>query len=119
MQKIVLEKAAQDVANQSKKVPRIYQLPPEEGRKVLEDAQNSYVYKYPCRIIINSINTNDGIVKTYIVIPDYTINPNNIIFYIHGAGWVFGSFHTHEKLVRELAYRTNSVLIFPRIYSFA
>lgn len=24
--------------------------------------------------------------------------------FIHGAGWVFGSFHTHEKLVRELAY---------------
>ena len=113
MQKVVLEKAAQDVANKNKKVPRIYQLPPEEGRKVLEDAQNSNVYKYPCRIIVNSINTNDGIVKTYIVIPDYTINPNNIIFYIHGAGWVFGSFHTHEKLVRELAYRTNSVLIFP------
>lgn len=36
----------------------------------------------------------------------------NIIFYIHGAGWVFGSFHTHEKLVRELSYRTNSVVIF-------
>ena len=37
----------------------------------------------------------------------------SVIFYIHGAGWVFGSFHTHEKLVRELAARTDSVVVFP------
>ena len=37
----------------------------------------------------------------------------SIIFYIHGAGWVFGSFHTHEKLVRELSARTNSLIVFP------
>ena len=36
----------------------------------------------------------------------------NVIFYIHGAGWVFGSFHTHEKLVRELSARTNSMVVF-------
>jgi len=47
------------------------------------------------------------------------VNPENIdgtpnvIFYIHGAGWVFGNLHTHNKLVRELAARTNSVVIFP------
>lgn len=35
------------------------------------------------------------------------------IYYIHGAGWVFGSAKTHDKLVRELAVRTNSVLVFP------
>ena len=35
----------------------------------------------------------------------------NLLF--HGAGWVFGSFHTHEKLVRELAARTDSVVVFP------
>ena len=27
--------------------------------------------------------------------------------------WVFGSFHTHEKLVRELSARTNSLIVFP------
>ena len=51
-------------------------------------------------------------------IPVYFIAPENekirnIIFYIHGAGWVFGSFHTHEKLVRELSARTNSLVVFP------
>lgn len=36
-----------------------------------------------------------------------------MIFYIHGAGWVFGSAQTHDKLIRELAVRTNSVVVFP------
>ncbi len=50
--------------------------------------------------------------------PVYFITPKdekirNVIFYIHGAGWVFGSFHTHEKLVRELSARTNSLVVFP------
>lgn len=39
--------------------------------------------------------------------------PANIIFYMHGGGWVLGSFHTHEKLVRELAARTGCILVFP------
>lgn len=38
----------------------------------------------------------------------------NVIFYIHSAGGVFGSFHTHEKLVRELSARTNSLVVFPK-----
>lgn len=36
-----------------------------------------------------------------------------VIFYIHGAGWVFGNSHTHDKLVRELAVRSNSIVVFP------
>ena len=41
------------------------------------------------------------------------LTPWHVIFYIHGGGWVFGSFHTHEKLVRELAARTDSLVVFP------
>lgn len=112
--KIVLEKAACEVAKKSSIPPLIFQLPPSQGRKVLEDAQNSLVYKYPSNIKINLVHTNKhGIINTYIVTPSYYKPIRNVIFYIHGAGWVFGSFHTHEKLVRELAYRTNSVIIFP------
>lgn len=51
-------------------------------------------------------------------IPIYFVAPRsgkirNTIFYIHGAGWVFGSFHTHEKLVRELSAGTDSLIVFP------
>ena len=111
--KVVLEKSAYEVAKKTSIPPFIYQLPIEEGRKVLEDLQNSPIYKYPTQIDINLLNYTSGPIKVYIVTPQYTKPIDNIIFYIHGAGWVFGSFHTHEKLVRELAFRTNSVVIFP------
>lgn len=54
-----------------------------------------------------------GTIPVYFVQPPDCSVIRNVIFYLHGAGWVFGSFHTHEKLVRELAARTGSLLVFP------
>lgn len=110
---VPLEQAAEAVCNQSAVPPLIFQLPPEQGRKVLEEAQNTPVYKYPADIASNYINTGIwGKIPVYFVSPKDT-DAKNIIFYIHGGGWVFGSFHTHEKLVRELCARTNSLVVFP------
>ncbi len=112
-EEIILERAAYEVAKQSSIPPLIFQIPVTQGRKVLENAQNSFVYKYPANIKVNLVNTNrHGNIKVYTIIPPSN-NIKNIIFYIHGAGWVFGSFHTHEKLVREISNRTNSVVVFP------
>ena len=110
---VPLEPAAEAVCNQSSVPPLIFQLPPEKGRRVLEEAQDTPVYKYPAQISSDCINIGMwGSIPVYFIIPrDKKIG--NIIFYIHGAGWVFGSFHTHEKLVRELSARTNSLVVFP------
>ena len=35
------------------------------------------------------------------------------VLYIHGAGWVFGSKHTHDRLIRELCAGTGAVVVFP------
>ncbi len=110
---VPLEPAAEAVCNQSSVPPLIFQMPPEQGRRALEEMQDTPVYKYPANI--SSVCANTGVWGS---IPVYFIAPKgeeirNIIFYIHGAGWVFGSFHTHEKLVRELSARTNSLVVFP------
>ncbi len=111
---VPLEEAAEAVCNQSSVPPLIFQLPPKQGREILEKAQDTPVYKYPANISVNEINTGKwGTIPVYFVTPKDTASIRNIIFYIHGAGWVFGSFHTHEKLVRELAVRTNSLVVFP------
>lgn len=113
-EKILLEKEAKMVIEESTKSPLIFQTSPEEGRTKLEEAQSSIVYKYPAKTIETEVNTGkNGTVKVYIIIPQGCNNIPNVIFYIHGAGWMFGSFHTHEKLVKELAFRTNSIVIFP------
>lgn len=110
---IPLEPAAENVCSQSANPPLIFQLPPEQGRKVLEEAQNAPVYKYPADISSECIDTGIwGTIPVYFIAPKHG-NPKNVIFYIHGAGWVFGSFHTHEKLVRELSARTDSLVVFP------
>lgn len=111
---VPLEAAAEKICNQSAVPPLIFQLPPEQGRKVLEEAQNTPVYKYPADISVCNIDTKGwGRIPVYFVMPKNPAPARHVIFYIHGAGWVFGSFHTHEKLVRELAARTNSLLVFP------
>lgn len=114
MRCVPLEAAAEKVSEENSKSPLIFQLPPYKGRLVLENAQSSPITKCPARIQTIRCNTNGwGSIKVYAVIPEGLTGCPDLIYYIHGAGWVFGSFHTHEKLVRELAYRTNSILIFP------
>ena len=111
---IPLEKAAAAVCEANSKPPLIFQLPPEEGRQVLETAQNTPVYMYPASVSAIPVSTGRwGTVNVYLVRPEHAAGPLPVIFYIHGAGWVFGSFHTHEKLVRELCARTNSIVVFP------
>ncbi len=110
---VPLEDAAEAVCNQNSVPPLIFQMPPEQGRRVLEEAQDAPVYKYPADIFSDCIDTGKwGSIPVYFIAPRGE-KIRNIIFYIHGGGWVFGSFHTHEKLVRELSARTDSLVVFP------
>ena len=110
---IPLEAAAEAVCSQSSIPPLIFQLPPEQGQEVLEKAQDAPVYLYPAEVSTIEVDTGGwGAIPVYFVMPQGCA-PRHAIFYIHGGGWVFGSFHTHEKLVRELAARTESLVVFP------
>ncbi len=110
---VPLEPVAEAVCNQSSVPPLIFQMPPEEARRVLEETQDTPVYKYPAAISSDCINTGMwGSIPVYFIAPRGE-KIRNILFYIHGAGWVSGSFHTHEKLVRELSARTDSLVVFP------
>lgn len=114
MKPVLLEPAALKVCADSSKPPLIFQLPPAQGRRTLELLQDSPVHKCPAQIACLDCNTGPwGTIKVYVVRPEPCPEEPDTIFYIHGAGWVFGSFHTHEKLVRELAARTGCVLVFP------
>ena len=111
--RISLEPEAIAVCNENAVPPLIFQLPPCQGRQILEKAQSTPISMYPANIQKISVDTGKwGSLMVYVVSPVET-KASNVIFYIHGAGWVFGSFHTHEKLVRELAARTGCILVFP------
>ena len=111
---VQLEPAARQVTEAASKPPLIFRLPPAEGRRVLEQMQDTPVTKCPAVIRSHAVDTGpEGSVRVYTVTPERAMSPLGAILYLHGGGWVFGSLHTHDKLVRELAERTNSVVIFP------
>nr|WP_323747625.1 alpha/beta hydrolase [Catenulispora rubra] len=54
-----------------------------------------------------------GTVRARIVKPAGSTGVLPVIVYIHGAGWVFGNAHTHDRLVRELAVGARAAVVFP------
>src|SRR5690606_22585432 len=54
-----------------------------------------------------------GSVAVRIVRPPQATGPLPVILYVHGAGWVFGDAHTHDRLVRELAVGSGAAVVFP------
>lgn len=113
-ERISLEKSAIEFSDANAPHPRIYELPPEEGRALLEKVQESPVDKLPVDIEDLTVDTGQwGSINVRFVRPEGNTDKLPVIFYIHGAGWVFGSAQTHDKLIRELAVRTKSVVVFP------
>lgn len=113
--KVVLEQAAQEFADVTSTPPFIYELPPEQGRQVLEDVQSGEGVTKP-EITEEWITVEGGPtgrVPVRIVRPAGSAGILPVVYYIHGAGWVFGSASTHDRLVRELAARTGAAVVFP------
>ncbi|WP_439659567.1 alpha/beta hydrolase [Lentzea sp. HUAS TT2] len=54
-----------------------------------------------------------GTVPTRIIRPKGATGPLPVVFYIHGAGWVFGDDKTHDRLFRELAVGAGAAGVFP------
>lgn len=112
--KYTLEKSALEFSEANANPPFIYQLPPEQGRQILDTVQESEVFKHPCTIKDEMVDTGEyGSINVRTIIPENYEGTLDVLYYIHGAGWVFGDAHTHDKLARELAVRTGSVVIFP------
>jgi len=112
--RISLEKEALDFSIANEAHPRIYEVEPAQGRDILNQVQDSPVTKLNVDIEDTQMSTGKwGNINVRFIRPagNNTVLP--VIYYIHGAGWVFGNAHTHDKLVRELAVRTNSIVVFP------
>ena len=102
--RIQLEPEAQAFAEAAAKPPLPFTLGTEQGRLAFEEAQAGHVYMLPVDIEDRTIDGGSGCqVALRILRPAHAQAPLPVIVYIHGAGWVFGSARTHDRLVRELA----------------
>ncbi|MFF7403722.1 alpha/beta hydrolase [Streptomyces murinus] len=110
----VLEPAAAEFAAATAEPPYLYEIPVAEGRKAVDDVQSGAVALPEIDeewVTVEGGPT--GSVRTRIVRPAGHQGPLPVILYIHGAGWVFGDAHTHDRLVRELAVGARAAVVFP------
>ncbi|MGR6917727.1 alpha/beta hydrolase [[Actinomadura] parvosata] len=110
----VLEPAAARFAEATAQPPFLFQLPPEEGRKAVDDVQSGPIAKPAVdEEWITIPGGPTGQVRARIVRPAGSTGDLPVIVYVHGAGWVFGNAHTHDRLVRELAVGAAAAVVFP------
>ncbi|MFF9646612.1 alpha/beta hydrolase [Kitasatospora aureofaciens] len=110
----VLESAAAEFAAATANPPYLSDLGPVEGRKAVDEVQSGESVKPAVDeewITVQGGPT--GSVRARIVKPAGATGPLPAVLYIHGAGWVFGNAHTHDRLVRELATGTGAAVVFP------
>ena len=111
---VVLEPAAAEFAAATAEPPYLSDLGPDKGRTVVDDVQSGQIAKPPVNeqwITVPGGPT--GSVPVRVVRPAGASGILPVIIYIHGAGWVFGNAHTHDRLVRELAAGADAAVVFP------
>ncbi|MGW7367518.1 alpha/beta hydrolase, partial [Streptomyces sp. NPDC054841] len=110
----VLEPAAAEFAAATANPPFLFDLPPAEGRKAVDEVQSGEIAKPEVDeewVTVQGGPT--GTVRVRVVRPVGAAGALPVILYIHGAGWVFGNAHTHDRLVRELAMGAGAAVVFP------
>ena len=111
--RVPLEPAAQEFADATANPPYLPDLGPAEGRKVVDQTQSGEIEKPDVEIEDTTVPGGpSGEVSVRILRPKGANGELPVILYTHGAGWVFGNAHTHDRLVRELAAGTGAAVVF-------
>ena len=112
--KPLLELAAQEFADRTAEPPYLFDLGPEKGRATVDEVQSGEIARPDVDITDTTVPGGpSGAVSVRILRPRGTTGPLPVIVYLHGAGWVFGNAHTHDRLIRELADGANAAVVFP------
>src|SRR5262249_11688932 len=109
---VVLEPAAQQVADAFSKPPFLYEMAPADARKILEDAQSAPVSKPPVDEEWITVPAQAGDGRVRIIRPRGAAGLLPGIVSMHGGGWILGNAGPPNRLVRELAVGARAALAF-------
>lgn len=112
--RVILEPAAQKLVEDTSKPPYLFDLGPVKGRQVVDEIQSGKGVKKP-DVDIEHLTIKGGPkgkVNIEIVRPKNAPKNLPVLFYTHGAGWVFGDSITHDRLIKELAVGSQSAVVF-------
>ena len=109
-----LEPQAKAVVDANANPPFLFELDPDQGRRTIDAVQSGPVKKLTVDIEDTTVpgGPSDQ-VSVRILRPQGVRRPLAVIVYLHGAGWVFGNHHTHDRLIRELAVGARAAVVFP------
>jgi len=111
---VVLEPAAQAFADATADPPYLFDLGPVEGRKTVDEVQSGEIENHDVDIEDTIVPGGpSGEVSVRMMRPGGATGPLPVVIYIHGAGWVFGNSHTHDRLIRELSVGADAAVVFP------
>lgn len=116
----VLEPAAQRWAEETDAHPRIYEMPVDRSRALLDRLQSGDGVAKP-EVDEEWIDVDAGewgTVRARMVRPKGAPGALPVFMYIHGGGWVLGDSGTHDRLVRELVVGSGAAAVFP-VYDLA
>jgi acetyl esterase len=109
----VLEPAAQAFADANANPPFLFDLPVAEGRRTVDSVQDGDIPAPAADVTDLMIPGGPGgEVSVKIYRPQGAAGAMPVLLFTHGAGWVFGDAHTHDRLVRELATRAQATAVF-------
>ncbi|OZJ03514.1 hypothetical protein BZG36_03425 [Bifiguratus adelaidae] len=107
MSSLSFEPAVQKFIDTTNKAKPIYELTPQEARNNLISLQAKQ-----SDADFDVEDTKIENISVRITRPKGSNNILPVIFYCHGAGWVMGNKHTHDRLVKDLVQKTGAAAVF-------
>jgi acetyl esterase len=113
-----LEKSARELTDAIARSSPLSAVPLTEARKAVEAAQSAPISMPDVDQSWIPVSSEFGDFKVRIVRPQGSAGPLPVILYMHGGGWILGSWITHDLLTRRLAVGANAAVVFVE-YSLA
>ncbi len=93
--------------------PKLIEMPLDKAREVFSSLQEVPVKKAPAKVEDHVFKTDTkGDIKARIFRPENNTEKLPVIFYCHGAGWVFGDNDVYDRLAKDLVAGTGCALVF-------
>jgi acetyl esterase len=107
-----LEPSARELTELIAQGPPLSGVPLDAARKAVEAAQSAPIPMPDVDESWATVPSAFGDVKVRVVRPQGSAGPLPAILYLHGGGWILGSWITHDLLTRRLAVEANAAVVF-------
>jgi acetyl esterase len=107
-----LEQPARDLIETVAKGPPLSSVSLAEARKAAEAAQSAPLSMPNVDESWVTLSSAFGDFKVRVIRPPGSTGPLPAILYMHGGGWILGSWATHDLLTRRLALGANAAVVF-------